>query len=241
MTLVINGGMLLAAAFFIASLAVAWVGFAYEAVPLTGPLFQSLVIAITAYTTAQFAISIALLVYDLMSSTGSKEPIGWFFFHLLPLKWAWARHGAHIGVVGGSLILMSIVIAYEGSNNGYMTLLSLLLVPIAVTLWHTTYYTMGALAIAFSHEGTSGYAIFASIEVLLWIGLLGSVSAFFLVPLVDVMQSYFSSSQNFLVAFFFVMFIVFGVTAMDSMETIAVTTRVYKLWVETRLVEGKED
>jgi hypothetical protein len=227
MGLVINGGMLLAIVLFISAVTVAWIAFTYEAVPLIGPSFQMLEIAFTAYSAAQLAVSIGLMIYDAsISRARVGDPMAWIMHHRLPLEWAWARHTAHIGVIGGSMTLVIIPVAYQGSNNGYMALLFLLLIPMCLTLSHTTYYTFGALSWALSDRGTLGYFIFAVIESTLWLALLGCVSAFFIVPLVDVAQPFFSSSQNFVVAFCLVFVVCLGSIAILKLET---TTKINSL------------
>jgi hypothetical protein len=186
----------------IAAVIVTWMTLAAPTVPLTDVNFIVLAWTFTIYAAVQVLIALGLLFADI--GEGGHCGVDWFAPHTSPLDAVLFRTMAYGTGALSTTALAGIPLSYQGGIGGdviFMFLLLPILLPLIVM---HTYYMVLCLAVQVRSGGRNIWAILGVVvEFILYLGLVAVVFYFFLVPLTDSTNSFFSGAGNIVAGMFF--------------------------------------
>ena len=206
----VTGGSVALLLVAIAGIIVGWLSFAWQTASLTTINFQVLAIGLTVYVGFQVLLNLVMIIVDHNESGGEMRMSDWVTLHSSPLPDVWLRNMLHATGALGTAMLAVLPLALQGGLNGDLVLLFLLL-PFVIPLFFThTYYITGYTAmLSRQSRFTRGYAwhvVSLIFQHIMWLGILGIVFYFFLVPFVDTASPFFSAPANFVAAMFLMLF-----------------------------------
>jgi hypothetical protein len=184
---------------------VAWLAINAQVVSYTSTNFQVICWALTIYTSIQTILAVVLLVIDVNESLNQYPDITqWIHEHTALIDDVFLRHLLHSTGTLGATALAMLPFALQGGLNGDLILLILLLPIFFPLVYYHTYYLLPYTAMQIKRPGPNGWHITAMvIQIILWIGLVGTLFYFFLAPFVDTASPFFSQPANFVAGMFF--------------------------------------